>query len=83
NGTGVLDVRNLSLPADSEVSIQFDVTLASILADGLLVVNQADLLGPAKLADSDDPNINGRADPNVAGDEDPTQIRIASGPEFR
>ena len=33
-----------------------------------------------KIADSDDPNIDGQADPEVAGDEDPTQIVIAAVP---
>jgi len=82
NGAGIIDVRNLTVPADSEVLIQFDVTLVPKLANGLLATNQADLLGPTKLADSDDPNINGRADPNVAGDEDPTVVQILSGPDF-
>jgi len=82
NGAGIIDVGNLSLPADSEVTVQFDVTLAAIIADGTVVTNQADLLGTVKLADSDDPNVNGTADPDLAGDEDPTQIVIESGPRF-
>src|SRR5262245_1326840 len=76
NGAGILDVRHLSLPANSQVSIQFDITLDAGLADGLVVVNQADLVGASKLADSDDPNVNGQADPSVAGDEDPTRVTI-------
>ncbi|MBT8443113.1 MAG: DUF11 domain-containing protein, partial [Gammaproteobacteria bacterium] len=83
NGAGIVDVRNLSVPVDSEVQIQFDVTLAPKLGNGLIATNQADLLGATKLADSDDPNINGRADPNIAGDEDPTVVQIISGPDFR
>jgi uncharacterized repeat protein (TIGR01451 family) len=82
NGAGILDVRNLSLPADSEILIQFDITLAKPLADGTVVVNQADLIGTVKLADSDDPNVNGLSNPNVAGDEDPTRILIESAPAF-
>ena len=77
NGAGILDVRNLSVPVNSELAIQFDITLDSALTDGAVVLNQADLLNTVKLADSDDPNINGQADPNVAGDEDPTQVVIA------
>ena len=80
NGAGILDIRNLSLPANSELSIQFDITLAVGLADGLVVTNQADLLDSVKIADSDDPNINGQADPDVAGDEDPTRVVIATVP---
>jgi len=83
NGAGIVDVRNLSLPADSEIMIQFDVTLAAILDNALIVSNQAELFDAAKIADSDDPNINGRADPNVIGDEDPTQVLIVSAPDFR
>jgi uncharacterized repeat protein (TIGR01451 family) len=83
NGTGVIDVRDLDVAADSEVQVQFDVTLASVLGNGLLVVNQAGLFDIAKLADSDDPNINGRANPDITGDEDPTQVRIVSSPDFR
>ncbi len=85
NGTGVLDVRNLSLPADGEVVIQFDITLASILTNGTVVTNQATL----RLADgtsfalSDDPNVNGTADPDVPGDEDPTRVTIVAAPAFR
>jgi uncharacterized repeat protein (TIGR01451 family) len=80
NGAGIVDVGNLSLPADSEIVIQFDVTLAAGLADGLVVTNQADLLSTIKLADSDDPNVNGQSDPAVTGDEDPTRVLISTVP---
>jgi hypothetical protein len=82
NGAGLIDIRNISVPAASEVSIQFDVTLASSLPDGTLVTNQADLLDPAgaKLVDSDDPNVNGQSSPDVIGDEDPTVVLIEAGP---
>jgi uncharacterized repeat protein (TIGR01451 family)/fimbrial isopeptide formation D2 family protein len=80
NNAGILDIRNLDLPVASEVSIQFDITLASNLPDGTLVTNQADLVSGVKLADSDDPYVNGQADPNVAGDEDPTQLIIQGPP---
>jgi uncharacterized repeat protein (TIGR01451 family)/fimbrial isopeptide formation D2 family protein len=79
NGTGILDIGNLTLPLASEVSIQFDITLDANLPDGTLVTNQADLISGVKLADSDDPYVNGQADPDVAGDEDPTQL-IVQGP---
>jgi uncharacterized repeat protein (TIGR01451 family) len=84
NGAGVLDIRNLDLPAASEVSIQFDITLAAAIQNGTVVTNQADLLGVGnvKLADSDDPNVNGQSDPDVAGDEDPTRVTISSAPYF-
>lgn len=83
-GTGVLDIRNLSVPANGEVLVQFDIKLATVLTNGTVVTNQATL----RLADgtsfamSDDPNVNGTADPVVSGDEDPTRVRIASAPLF-
>ena len=77
---GILDVRNLSAPVNSQIEIQFDVTLASTLSDGTVVANQADLIGTVKLADSDDPNVNGQADPSVEGDEDPTVVVVAVPP---
>jgi large repetitive protein len=76
NSAGVLDIRHLSLPAAGTVTIQFDITLASALLDATQVTNQAQLMGASKLADSDDPTVNGQADPNVAGDEDPTVVVI-------
>ncbi len=82
NGAGLIDIRNINVPASSDVSIQFDVTLAASLPDGTVVANQADLLDPAgaKLVDSDDPNVNGQSSPDVTGDEDPTRVLIEAGP---
>jgi uncharacterized repeat protein (TIGR01451 family)/fimbrial isopeptide formation D2 family protein len=76
-GGGVLDIRNLNVSAGDVIEVTFDITLASTLTEGFVVLNQADLIdGTGKIADSDDPNINGQADPAVAGDEDPTQVVI-------
>jgi uncharacterized repeat protein (TIGR01451 family)/fimbrial isopeptide formation D2 family protein len=80
NGAGILEIRNLSLPLDSELQVQFDITLAAALLDGTVVTNQADLIRTVKLADSDDPNVNGQADPDVPGDEDPTRVLIEAPP---
>jgi uncharacterized repeat protein (TIGR01451 family) len=80
NAAGILDVRNLTAPANSEIRVQFDITLDSALTDGTVVANQADLIGSVKLADSDDPNINGQADSSVEGDEDPTLVVIVVPP---
>jgi uncharacterized repeat protein (TIGR01451 family) len=86
SGTGVLDVRNLTLaPSGGTAIIEFEVTLAPVLENGTVVLNQSELLalgGSAVIALSDDPNINGAADPNIAGDEDPTRIQIVSAPAF-
>ena len=82
NSAGVLDIRNLDLPAYSDVTIQFDITLQAAILDGTIVTNQADLQSDvgATLAVSDDPTVNGQADPSVGGDEDPTQVWIETIP---
>ena len=85
-GTGVVDIRNLSLPgvAGSTLVVEFEITLAPVLANGSTVANQSRLrLNGADFALSDDPNVNGQADPLVTGDEDPTRVRIVSAPAFR
>jgi uncharacterized repeat protein (TIGR01451 family) len=84
NGTGVIDISNLNLPAGSEIVIQFDITLVPAITNGTVVTNQSTL----RLADgtdfalSDDPNVNGSADPDITGDEDPTRVTIVSAPSF-
>ena len=80
DGEGILDLRGFDLPSFSEVSIAFEITVAGGLLDGTAIVNQADLLAAAKLADSDDPNVNGQADPSVDGDEDPTRVVVEGEP---
>ncbi len=83
-GTGMLDIRNLSIGGlGEEITIEFEVQLAPVIANDSIVLNQsqATSLGYT-VAVSDDPYINGAADPNVAGDEDPTEILIESAPEF-
>ena len=42
-GTGVIDIRNLSLPVNGEALIQFDITWARPLANGTVVTNQSTL----------------------------------------
>ncbi|MCH7779197.1 MAG: hypothetical protein IH878_22110, partial [Gemmatimonadetes bacterium] len=39
NGAGILDIRGMNLPANSEVLIQFDITLDPTLIDGTVVTN--------------------------------------------
>jgi uncharacterized repeat protein (TIGR01451 family)/fimbrial isopeptide formation D2 family protein len=80
NGAGILDIRHLSLPAFSQLAVQFDLALDPTVADGTVVTNQAELLGSFKLADSDDPTVNGQADPSILGDEDPTRFVIEAAP---
>src|SRR5207302_5245201 len=60
-GTGVIDIRNLNLPVNSQALIQFDITLKTGIANNTVVTNQATL----RLSDgttpmlSDDPNVSG------------------------
>ena len=83
-GTGVVDVRNITAAPGATVLLEFEITLASAIANGALVTNQSALrINGAPFAISDDPNVNGAADPTVAGDEDPTVVRIASPPQLR
>ena len=56
-GTGVIDIRNLNVPAGSQILVQFDVRLATTLADATIVSNQsaARLPNGTTFALSDDP----------------------------
>jgi uncharacterized repeat protein (TIGR01451 family) len=82
-GTGVLDVRNLSVAPGASVLIELEIMLAPVIANGTVVANQSQLqVAGVAFADSDDPVPNGPADPFVAGDEDPTQVVIQSAPDF-
>jgi uncharacterized repeat protein (TIGR01451 family)/fimbrial isopeptide formation D2 family protein len=88
NGTGVLDVSNLTLGAAGSgtdvITIVFQATLAPILDNGTIVLNQAEVLVQNLVAlPSDDPNVNGPDDPVISGDEDPTPITITSAPVFQ
>ncbi len=83
-GTGLLDVRNLSIGGLGEsVLVEFEVQLAPVIANDTFVYNQSEIMfDDFSAAVSDDPNVNGAADPNVDGDDDPTQIQIQSAPYF-
>lgn len=88
NGAGLVDVRNLSLgpqgSATDVVLVEFEVTLASVINSGTVVLNQGVLTAfGATIANTDDPGVNGADDPDVMGDEDPTQTRISSAPVWR
>src|SRR5438034_3260738 len=65
NGTGIIDIRNLSLPVNGEALVQFDITLKSSIANGTVVTNQATLrlTNGAVFLFSDDPNVGGTLDP--------------------
>ncbi|MDJ0818452.1 MAG: SdrD B-like domain-containing protein [Desulfobacterales bacterium] len=79
NGTGLVDVGNLSIGAQGEpndtVEVVFEVRLAPVITSGTVVLNQAELVIAGL-----DPLYSD--DPNVAGDENPTETLIASAPVF-
>ena len=83
-GTGLLDVRNLSIGGLGEsLLVEFDVQLAPVIANDSFVYNQSQLTYDGFTgALSDDPNINGQADPAIPDDDDPTQVQIQSAPAF-
>ncbi|WP_158078577.1 DUF11 domain-containing protein [Microbulbifer mangrovi] len=88
NGSGLVDVRDLTLGAagsgSEEVQLVYQVQLINVIDSASAVLNQAQVQLPGQpLIDSDDPNINGAADPQVAGDEDPTRVIIESAPVFK
>lgn len=77
-GTGVIDIGNINVPAGSQIAIQFDVQVAAGVAAGSIIANQSQLsVNGTPLMVSDDPNVNGQSDPLVAGDEDPTRVVVA------
>ena len=81
-GTGLLDVRGLSLNnVGDSFQIVFEAQLAGAIANNSVVLNQSEaVFNGNTVAISDDPNINGPSDPFVGGDEDPTEILIQSAP---
>ncbi|MDJ0907222.1 MAG: SdrD B-like domain-containing protein [Woeseiaceae bacterium] len=83
-GTGLLDVRNLSIGGLGEtILVEFEVQLAPVIPNDTFVYNQSELTFDGLLgALSDDPNVNGQADPTIPDDDDPTQILIQSAPAF-
>ncbi|MDX1804466.1 MAG: isopeptide-forming domain-containing fimbrial protein, partial [Alcanivorax sp.] len=90
---GTLTVSNggsggsLALPQGDDLIVEFDTVVASGLANGDTISNQAHLsatgiTSPVDPASgdyaSDDPNVNGVSDPNVDNDQDPTVITIVT-----
>jgi uncharacterized repeat protein (TIGR01451 family) len=79
NGTGLLNVGNLSIGAqgdpDDTITVQFQATLTPVINSGTVVLNQAQIV-------SANPNPILSDDPNVSGDTDPTETMIASAPTF-
>lgn len=80
NGTGVIDIRNLSLGLDDVLIIRVDVEVDTALIDGSVVANQVQLISNGPVILSDDPYVNGTADPEIDGDEDPTRLLIEAEP---
>jgi uncharacterized repeat protein (TIGR01451 family)/fimbrial isopeptide formation D2 family protein len=79
-GTGLVSIGSLSVAPQGQAGdtlvIEFQVTLASVINSGSLVLNQAQIGSPLlPLQLSDDPSISGSANP--------TQTLIASAPAFQ
>ncbi|MCK7509896.1 MAG: DUF11 domain-containing protein [Desulfobacterales bacterium] len=82
-GTGLLDIRNLSLDAvggvNTSLVVEFEVQLAPAIADNTRVLDQAQLLLSGLLySNSDDPYVT--SNPLVS---DPTPVLITSAPAFQ
>lgn len=87
-GTGLLDVRGLSIgatgTAGDSLQLVYEARLAPVINHGTAVLNQAQLPGiMATPLNSDDPNFNGADDPAVLGDEDATRTVITSSPTLQ
>ena len=77
--TGSITISGLNLLKDQQNQVQFDITLASGLANGTNVLNQGNLTGtdPSNVVwtgVSDDPYINGPSLLSASGDPTPVQI---------
>ncbi len=79
-GTGLIDIRNLSLDAvggpNANLVIEFEIQLVSIIASNSVALNQAQFQVTGLVQQLSD-------DPAVAGGQDPTSILIRSAPVFR
>lgn len=85
SSAGLVDVRNLTLgvqgSGNDTVVIAFEATLAGVIDNGTVVLNQGQLSSfGTSLGNTDDPNVNGIDDPAVAGDEDATRTVISAAP---
>jgi large repetitive protein len=79
-GTGLLDLRNLSIGVagspNQTLTIELTAQLVPVIADGTVVLDQAQvMLGGVELMRSDDPAIGGT--------QDPTPVVIDSAPVLR
>ena len=79
-GTGLIDLRNLSIgiagSATDTVTIEFTAKLAPVIDNGTVVLNQAQItVGGPSLKKSDDPALGGT--------QDPTRLVIQSAPVLR
>ena len=87
-GTGLVDIRSLSIDAqggaNDTLTIIFEARLAAVITSGTAVLNQAQLPTiTSPPLNSDDPNVNGPDVPLTIGDEDPTRTVITSAPIFQ
>ncbi len=80
NGAGILDVRALTLTeaggGNDTLTIEFEIDIASVVENGLIIMNQAELISPNFTTIPSD-------DPAVVGVANPTQTIVGSAPIFR
>ncbi|HEY6086863.1 MAG TPA: hypothetical protein VIV84_03910 [Burkholderiaceae bacterium] len=80
-GTGSVTINGLNLPTDLQYQVQFDVTLASALANGTVLnrgqLSGVDNAGKTWAGGSDDPHVNGPAQLGAPG-SDPTAVQVFS-----
>ncbi len=79
-GTGLVDLRNLSIGVagspNQTLTVELTAQLAPVIADGTIVLDQAQVMvAGVELLRSDDPAIGGT--------QDPTPVVIESAPVFR
>jgi large repetitive protein len=78
-GTGLIEIGGLSLGAagspNDTVAVEFTVQLVPVIANGTIVLNQAQLM-------ASDTVVQGSDDPAVSGEQNPTEVTIVSAPAF-
>jgi uncharacterized repeat protein (TIGR01451 family)/fimbrial isopeptide formation D2 family protein len=74
-GTGIVDIRDLSVPAGGTLTVEFTVRLAAVITSGTQVLNQADLMAAGQMLRKSDDD-----DSSLTGDDDPTVTLINAAP---
>ncbi len=88
NATGLITISNLTIAANATATIDYDVTLPTVMNSGVVISNQATLnmvgFANPKVSDSTNPADNNTIeqgnDPAIANDDDPTLAHVVSNP---